>query len=153
MRRLLLIFIPAILVLLPGCRTHKRVVSSDFVETRDSISAGLTTKSEILREDFRFSDFVADSIEVVFRADSLKVGESVVYRPEIVKAVKKPKVSVATGGCQEVKSETASSLNAGSHKQSKSDFKDTRETQSYYQWIPFMISVIFILWFFFRWKK
>ena len=133
MKSTILLLVLATLVF-SGCRSHKEVAASEVIMTNDSISSDLTSKSELKTEAFDFLDFSADDLLIIFKADSVKVGDSVIYNPEITTTSKKPKVQETSGQKSEAKQEVKSELKTGSNTSCQKESKEVREVKRSYPW-------------------
>lgn len=128
------LFLVLDMVILSGCRSHKEMTTSEVTVTNDSISSDLTSNSELNTEAFDLLDFSADDLQIIFKADSVKVGDTVIYNPEITTTSKKPKVQENSGLKSEAKQEVKSELKAESHTSSQKESKEVREVKRSYPW-------------------
>lgn len=136
-------------LVLSGCRTHKEMTTSEVTVTNDSISSDLTSNSELKTEAFDFLDFSADDLQIIFKADSVKIGDTVIYNPEITTTSKKPKVQENSGQKSETKHEVKSELKAGSNTSSQKESEEVREVKRSFTWaLPIAIIASAVLLFF-----
>lgn len=144
-----ILFLVLAMVILSGCRSHKEVATSEVIMTNDSIRSDLTSKSELKTEAFDFLDFSADDLQIIFKADSVKVGDSVIYNPEISTTSKKPKVSETSGHKTEAKEDVKSDIKAGSNTSGQRATKEVKEVKRSYPWaLPIAIIASAVLLFF-----
>lgn len=136
-------------LVLSGCRTHKEMTTSEVTVTNDSISSDLTSKSELKTEAFDFLDFSADDLQIIFKADSVKVGDTVIYNPEFTTTSKKPKVQENSGLKSDAKQEVKSELKAGSNTSSQKESEEVLEVKRSFPWaLPIAITASAVLLFF-----
>lgn len=132
-----------------GCRSHKEMTASEVSVTNDSISSDLTSNSELKTEAFDFLDFSADDLQIIFKADSVKVGDTVIYNPEITTTSKRPKVQENSGQKSETKHEVKSELKAGSNTSSQKESEEVLKVKRSYPWaLPIAIIASAVLLFF-----
>lgn len=136
-------------LILSGCRTHKEMTTSEVTVTNDSISSDLTSNSELKTEAFDFLDFSADDLQIIFKADSVKIGDTVIYNPGITTTSKKPKVQENSGLKSEAKQEVKSELKAGSNTSSQKESEEVLEVKRSFPWaLPIAIIASAVLLFF-----
>lgn len=136
-------------LVLSGCRTHKEMTTSEVTVTNDSISSDLTSNSELKTEAFDLLDFSADDLLIIFKADSVKVGDSVIYNPEITTTSKKPKIQDLSGQKAEAKQEVKSELKAGSKTSCQKESEEVLEVKRSFPWaLPIAIIASAVLLFF-----
>jgi len=147
-------FFLVVLIILSGCRSHKAVTASEMTVTHDSISADIALKSEISADDFKIFDFSAENLEILLKADSIKVGDSVIYHPEISTAVKKPKVSEQSSKQTVEKEDVKADIKAGSNTSSQKSSKEVRDVKRSYSWgLPTAIISLVVLLLLFYWHR
>lgn len=145
------LFLVLAMVILSGCRSHKEMTTSEVTGTNDSISSDLTSKSELKTEAFDLLDFSADDLQIIFKADSVKVGDSVIYNPEITTTSKKPKIQDLSGQKAEVKQEIKSELKAGSNTSRQTESTEDRDVKRSFPWaLPITIIASAVLLYFLR---
>lgn len=70
-------------VFLAGCRSNKTATIEESSVMNDTIAAIITEYTDENTEKSKFSTFSSDSIGIHFSADSVRVGDMVIYGPEI----------------------------------------------------------------------
>lgn len=118
-----------------GCRSHKEMATSEVCVTNDSISTDLDSRTELKTEAFDFFDFSADDLQIIFKADSVKVGDSVIYNPEISTSSKKPKIQDTSGQKTEAKEEVEADIKSGSHSSINKASKEVKEVKRSSPWV------------------
>ena len=141
-----LTLIIAAIIICSGCRSHKEVVTSEVCITRDSVSAQTEKKSEIKAETFGLFDFSAQDLEIVYEADRMKMGETVVYRPRISKKADAPKISGSSGQKADARKEETSDIRAVADKSKHKASKEEKKIERPYPLIiPISIIVLIIV--------
>lgn len=127
-------FLIIAMVICSGCRAHKEVAASEVCVTNDSISSDITSNWGIKTETFDIREFSAEDLQIIFKADSVKVGDSVIYNPQITTMSKNPKVSETSAQKTEEKAEVKSDLKAGSNTSIHKESKQVKEVKRSYPW-------------------
>lgn len=134
------------MLIFSGCRSHKEMTTSEVCVINDSISADLDSRAELKTEAFDFIDFSADDLQIIFKADSVKVGDSVIYNPEISTSSKKPKIQETSGQKTDAKEEVEAEIKSGSHSSTLKATKEVKEVKRSYPWIlPTAIIILTVL--------
>lgn len=71
-------------VSLTGCRSHKTATVAEACVMNDTIAAIITETSDENIDKSEFSSLSSDSLNIYFSADSITVGDMVIYGPKFV---------------------------------------------------------------------
>lgn len=84
MMKNLLILFAIMAVSLTGCRSHKTATVAESRVMNDTIAAIITETSDENIDKSEFSSLSSDSLNIHFSADSITVGDMVIYGPKFV---------------------------------------------------------------------
>lgn len=84
MMKNLLILFAIMAVSLTACRSHKTAIAAESSVMNDTIAAIITETSDENIEKSKFSSLSSDSLNIHFTADSITVGDMVIYGPKFV---------------------------------------------------------------------
>lgn len=83
MKNLLLLFV-IMAVSLTACRSHKTAIVAESSVMNDTTAAIITEISDENIEKTKFSSLSSDSLNIHFSADSIAIGDMVIYGPKIL---------------------------------------------------------------------
>lgn len=83
MKNLLLLFV-IMAVPLTACRSHKTAIVAESSVMNDTTAAIITEISDENIEKTKFSSLTSDSLNIHFSADSIAIGDMVIYGPKIL---------------------------------------------------------------------
>lgn len=127
MRRLLIFSFAFSLVMIAGCRSHKEVAEDVTYSDHDSVVADVDIRTQVEEEELNDFSFSAENMEYVFMADSIKVGDSVIYKPQMSAAYKKPVAKNVSAKKEESSQNVKADLKAGADVSLKKDLKEISE--------------------------
>ena len=84
MMKNLLILFALMAVSLTGCRSHKTATVAESSVMNDTIAAIITETSDENLDKSEYSSLSSDSLNIHFSADSITVGDMVIYGPKFV---------------------------------------------------------------------
>ena len=118
MRRLILIL--CLTAIVTGCRSHKEAAAVSSALMNDTVSVSQVKKTQSDTEIILGTALTADSVNIRFTADSIRVGDKVIYGPHLSSVMHNPSNRISAVSSGSIHDSTDTNLTASRHASSES---------------------------------